>query len=80
MLMLAQRSSVGDTHVSGGDQLKYTEKIKISIEPIQNTGTDKAAKENCFSLGGKQDQGFFPLLKNMGLDLKYAIEITERLD
>ena len=38
---------------------------------------DEASKEHCLTLGGKQDHGFFPLLKNMGIDLKYNIEISE---
>jgi len=38
---------------------------------------DKKAKEHCLILGGKQDHGFFPLLKNMGIDLKYNLELSE---
>jgi hypothetical protein len=38
---------------------------------------DEQSKEHCLTLGGKQDHGFFPLLKNMGIDLKYNIEISQ---
>ena len=38
---------------------------------------DESEKKHCLTLGGKQDHGFFPLLKNMGIDLKYLIGITD---
>lgn len=39
----------------------------------------KEAEKKCLDLGGKQDSGFFPLLKNMGIDLKYDLELSQKI-